>query len=114
MLQNHKQAGFVVMDHDYTLIDPEHKKDPDLVDKISSNVTVTNNRFKKNGYAPATENPFIGQLYGDIVYLVNGKQDNCFADNKYKQAALLTLGAGGMPEVQHLKPAQFNALFPCA
>lgn len=114
MLQDHRQAGFIVLDHEFTLIDPEHTEDPGLIDRTSSNVTVTDNRFKKNGYAPDTENPFIAQLAGDIVYMVAGQQDNCFAGNKYKSAALLTLGAGSMPEVQRLKPAQFDALFPCA
>jgi hypothetical protein len=112
-LQNNVQAGLTLIDHDYTLIDPEHKEDPDLIDKITSNVTVTNNRFR-NGYEPATESPFVAQLYGDIVYAVAGQQDNCFAGNKYKLASLLTLNANGMPDVKHLKPAQFNTLFPCA
>jgi hypothetical protein len=120
--QNHVQAGVIIVSHEYSLIDPEHVEDPDLLDKKTRNVTVTNNRFQKNGYAPVTGDslrgnrppPLVLLLYGDIVYLVGGQEGNCFANNKYRSAALLTLGAGGFPEMKRLKPAQFNALFPCA
>jgi hypothetical protein len=112
--QNHIQAGLVLLNHDFSLVDPGHEEDPDLVDRITQNVTVTNNRFQKNGYAPGGAPPIIPLLYGDIVYMVGGQEGNCFAGNKYKSAAMLTLGAGGFPEVQRFKPPQFNAMFPCA
>jgi hypothetical protein len=124
--QNHVQAGLVILDHNFALIDPEHEDDPDLLDKITRNVTVTNNRFQKNGCAPVTgeslresnrppPTPIVPLLYGDIVY-IPGAPDagNCFANIKYRSAALLTVGDGGLPAVKRYKPAQFNALFPCS
>jgi hypothetical protein len=101
------------MDHDFTFLDPEHNEDPDLIGKISSNVRVTDNRFKKNGGDPHTENPIVAQLFGDIVYAVAGIQDNCFVGNRYKSARMLVVDENGMPDVKTFKPAQFNAMFPC-